>query len=44
MSSTHPVALAIDYFVVGVGRWYLRVVGYAYALVTDAYPPFRLGP
>jgi hypothetical protein len=31
-------------FVVAVGRWHLRVVGYAYALVTDAYPPFRLGP
>jgi hypothetical protein len=31
-------------FVVGVGRWHLRVVGYAFALVTDAYPPFRLGP
>jgi hypothetical protein len=31
-------------FVVGVGRWHPRVVGYAYAVVTDAYPPFRLGP
>jgi hypothetical protein len=31
-------------FVVGVGRWHLRVVGYAYALVTDAYPPFSLNP
>ena len=31
-------------FVVGVGRWHLRVVGYAFALATDAYPPFRLGP
>lgn len=31
-------------FVVGVGRWHLRVVGYAFALVTDAYPPFRLAP
>lgn len=29
-------------FVVGVGRWHLRVVGYAFALVTDAYPPFSL--
>ena len=28
----------------GVGRWHLRVVGYAFALATDAYPPFRLGP
>jgi Domain of unknown function (DUF4389) len=31
-------------FVVGVGRWHLRVVGYAFALVTDDYPPFRLTP
>ena len=25
-------------------RWHNRVVGYAYILVTDAYPPFRLKP
>jgi hypothetical protein len=31
-------------FVVGVGRWHLRVIGYAFALVTDAYPPFTLRP
>lgn len=31
-------------FVVGVGRWQNRVVGYAFALVTDQYPPFRLDP
>ena len=31
-------------FVLGVSRWYNRVVGYAFALVTDRYPPFRLGP
>jgi Domain of unknown function (DUF4389) len=31
-------------FVVGVTRWYNRVVGYAFALVTDEYPPFRLSP
>ena len=30
-------------FVVGVFRWYLRVVGYAFLLTTDRYPPFRLG-
>jgi hypothetical protein len=30
-------------FVEGVFRWHNRVVGYAFALVTDRYPPFRLG-
>ena len=29
-------------FVVGVGRWALRVDGYAWLLVTDEYPPFSL--
>ncbi len=29
-------------FVTGVFRWNNRVVGYAYTLVTDEYPPFRL--
>jgi hypothetical protein len=29
-------------FVEGVLRWNNRVVGYAFTLVTDAYPPFRL--
>jgi hypothetical protein len=29
-------------FVLGVGRWGNRVVGYAFVLVTDRYPPFRL--
>ncbi len=29
-------------YVVGVGRWALRVNAYATLLVTDRYPPFRL--
>jgi hypothetical protein len=29
-------------FVVGVGRWSLRVWAYAFLLVTDVYPPFSL--
>jgi hypothetical protein len=31
-------------FVVGVGRWGNRVTAYAFVLVTDQYPPFRLSP
>ena len=31
-------------FVVGVGRWTNRVTAYAFLLVTDEYPPFRLAP
>ncbi len=30
-------------FVEGVIRWQNRVIGYAFVLVTDTYPPFRLG-
>jgi len=29
-------------YVVGVGRWALRVTAYATLLVTDRYPPFSL--
>jgi hypothetical protein len=29
-------------FIVGVGRWGLRVNAYAFLLVTDQYPPFSL--
>ena len=36
----YPQAL-FDY-VVGVGRWALRVNAYAFLLVTDDYPPFSL--
>jgi hypothetical protein len=28
-------------FIVGVTRWEVRVIGYAFLLVTDEYPPFR---
>jgi Domain of unknown function (DUF4389) len=31
-------------FVQGVLRWGNRVMGYAFTLVTDQYPPFRLSP
>jgi Domain of unknown function (DUF4389) len=31
-------------FVEGVVRWHNRVAAYAFALVTDKYPPFRLSP
>ncbi len=30
-------------YIEGVIRWHDRVVGYALILITDAYPPFRLG-
>jgi hypothetical protein len=33
---------ALFNYVVGVGRWTLRVEAYAFLLVTDTYPPFSL--
>ena len=40
-TSRYPRSI-FDY-IEGVIRWHNRVVGYALILVTDEYPPFRLG-
>jgi hypothetical protein len=31
-------------FVAGLFRWHNRVIGYAFIMATDEYPPFRLQP
>jgi cell division protein FtsW (lipid II flippase) len=36
----YPAALFA--YVVGVAHWNVRVIAYAFALITDDYPPFRL--
>ena len=33
----------IFHYIEGLIRWHNRVVGYAFILITDEYPPFRLG-
>jgi hypothetical protein len=40
LTGQYPKSL-FDYMV-GVGRWGLRVNAYAFLLVTDKYPPFSL--
>ena len=42
VTGRYPVSMF--HFVEGVIRWHNRVVAYAFVLVTDRYPPFRLAP
>ena len=39
-----PLPAGLFGFVEGVIRWHNRVTAYAFTLVTDLYPPFRLAP
>ena len=39
-----PLPAGLFDYVEGVTRWHNRVVGYAFILVTDRYPPFSLRP
>ena len=41
LSGTYPRPLFT--FMLNVERWLLRVEAYAFLLITDRYPPFRLG-
>jgi hypothetical protein len=42
VTHSRPGSSRIFDYVVGVGRWALRVQAYAFLLLTDSYPPFSL--